>query len=62
MDKVIDINRRLDEIQERLRREAEEDEDNLFDKLDASLAGTTPKEIKKLRIKLLSGIEDKNAS
>ena len=39
MDKVIDINRRLEEIQERKRREAESDETNLFDKLDGILAG-----------------------
>jgi len=53
MDKVIDINRRLEEIQERKRREAESDDANIFDKLDAVLAGSTPNEIEGFRNRLM---------
>ena len=51
---VISINQRLDEINERIRREAEADDQNIFDKLDAVLAGVTPNEIKDLKQKINS--------
>lgn len=46
---VISINQRLDEIEERARREAEADNSSLIDKLDAQLAGVNPNEISELR-------------
>ena len=46
---VISINQRLDEINERERREAEQDETNLIDSLDAQLSGVHPSEIEELR-------------
>lgn len=51
---VISINQRLDEINERIRREAESDDQNIFDKLDAVLAGVTPGEIDALKQKINS--------
>jgi hypothetical protein len=51
---VISINQRLDEINERMRREAESDDQNIFDKLDAVLAGVTPGEIDALKQKINS--------
>ena len=54
MDKVIQINQRLDEINERMRREEESDDQNIFDKLDAVLAGVTPGEIDALKQKINS--------
>jgi hypothetical protein len=42
---VISINQRLDEINERNRREQESDDTNLVDKLDAALSGSTPEEV-----------------
>jgi hypothetical protein len=53
MDKVIDINRRLEEINERMRRDAESDDSNLFDKLDGVLSGTNPSDIAAFREKLM---------
>ncbi len=50
---VISINQRLDEINERKIREAEQDEGNIFDNLDAVLAGVSPSEIKALRNSLI---------
>jgi hypothetical protein len=52
---VISINQRLDEINERIRREAESDNTNLVDKLDAALSGSTPKDVAKLKMDLLAG-------
>ena len=46
---VISINQRLDEIQERERREAEQDETSLIDTLDAQLSGVHPSSIEELR-------------
>jgi len=46
---VISINQRLDDIKERERREAESDQSNLIDKLDAQLAGVSPDDIVALR-------------
>ena len=51
---VISINQRLDEINERIRREAESDDQNIFNKLDAVLAGVTPGEIDALKQKINS--------
>ena len=53
MDKVIDINRRLEEINERKRRDAESDDTNLFDKLDGILAGANPNDIETFRQNLM---------
>ncbi len=52
-DKVIDINRRLEEINERKRRDAESDDTNLFDKLDGILAGANPNDIETFRQNLM---------
>ena len=55
---VISINQRLEEINERIRRESEEDDTNLFNKLDAILARTTPDKIDELKEQIMSkGIE-----
>jgi len=51
---VISINQRLDEINERIRREEESDDQNIFDNLDAVLAGVSPNEIKELKEKINS--------
>ena len=48
---VISINQRLDEIHERKRREAEQDETSLIDALDAQLSGVNPSDIEELRDK-----------
>ena len=50
---VISINQRLDEINEKRRREAESDDANIFDKLDAVLAGSTPNDIEGFRNRLM---------
>lgn len=49
MDKVIDISRRLEEVQERQRREAEADNTNLVDKVDAILFGSSVKNVERVR-------------
>ena len=49
MDKVIDIQRRLEEINERQRKEAELDDVNLIDGFDSMASGMTPSEIEKMR-------------
>ena len=54
MDKVIQINQRLEEISDRIRREEESDDQNIFNKLDAVLAGVTPSEIDDLKQKINS--------
>jgi len=55
MDKVIQINQRLDEINERKRRESEADNTPLVDKLDAALSGSTPEEVAKLKQSFIAG-------
>lgn len=54
MDKVVQINQRLEEINDRKRREEESDDQNIFNKLDAVLAGVTPGEIDALKQKVTS--------
>ena len=49
MDKVIDIDKRVEDIKDKQRREAESDDTDLIDKLDSQLAGVHPTEIQKLR-------------
>lgn len=44
---------KLEEVQERKRRDAESDNTNLFDKLDSVLAGSTPGEIEEFRQNLM---------
>ena len=51
---VMTYQERLDAVQERIRREAESDDQNIFDKLDAVLAGVTPGEIDALKQKISS--------
>ena len=51
---VININQRLDEINERKRREAESDNSNKYDALDATLAGVSPSTIKELKESLIN--------
>ncbi len=52
---VISINQRLDEIQERERRESESDNTSLVDKLDAALSGSTPEEVEILKAQFIQG-------
>ena len=52
---VISINQRLDEINERNRREEESDDTALVDKLDAALSGSTPEEVAALKHKFIAG-------
>ncbi len=52
---VISINQRLDEIQERERRELESDNTSLVDKLDAALSGSTPEEVEILKAQFIQG-------
>jgi hypothetical protein len=52
---VISINQRLDEIQERERRESESDDTPLIDKLDGVLAGVNPDEVAELKHMLATG-------
>ena len=57
-EQSIKLTQRLDEIQERKRREEESDETSVFDKLDAVIARTTPDKICKLKERIMSkGIE-----
>lgn len=57
-EQSIKLTQRLDEIQERKRREEESDETSVFDKLDAVLARTTPDKIDELKEQIMSkGIE-----
>ena len=49
---VISINQRLDEINERQRREAESDDVNIIDGFDSLASGSKPEEIQALRAKL----------
>lgn len=51
---VMTYQQRLDEVEDRIRREAESDDQNIFDNLDAVLAGTTPGEIAALKEKINS--------
>jgi len=48
-DDVIKINQRLDEVNERQRREAEEDDDSLIDGFDSLASGMKPSEIQAYR-------------
>ena len=48
---VISINQRLDEIEEKKRRDSEQDETHLVDTLDAQLSGVSPQDIEALRQK-----------
>jgi hypothetical protein len=52
---VISINQRLDEIQERNRREEESDDTPLVDKLDGVLAGVAPDEVAALKHSFIVG-------
>jgi len=52
---VISINQRLDEINERNRREQESDDTPLVDKLDAVLAGVNPSEVSELKQSFVAG-------
>ena len=52
---VISINQRLDEINERNRRESESDDTPLVDKLDAVLAGVNPDEVIALKHSFIVG-------
>jgi hypothetical protein len=52
---VISINQRLDEIQERNRREEESDDTPLVDKLDGVLAGVDPVEVAALKHSFIVG-------
>ena len=50
---TIKLTQRRDELEEKARREAEEDDANLFDKLDAVLSGTTPEDIAEVRAQII---------
>jgi hypothetical protein len=52
---VISINQRLDEINERNRRETESDDTPLVDKLDAAISGSTPLEVSALKQQFIKG-------
>jgi hypothetical protein len=64
MDKVIDIQRRLDEIQERKRRDNEQDDVKLTDGFDSLASGMKPEEIAEYRDTLtreMMAIENANS-
>jgi len=52
---VMTYQERLDQVQERKRREEESDDMALVDKLDAALSGSTPSEIAALKHKFMAG-------
>lgn len=54
MDKVVQINQRLEEINDRMRREEESDDNAWCDETDAALAGVSPGEIAALKEKIMS--------
>ena len=51
---VMTYQERLDQVQDRIRREEESDDQNIFDNLDAVLAGVSPGEIADLKDKINS--------